>query len=151
MNRTKNVALSLAALLAVGLAVLPAQAEAQSRRWGKGQPAQNRRQWQVKPLIVRVERESNSFRAWFERSDSRRDSNLKRDVQRLDESLERLRSRASDNRPGVGREDLQNALRYAQNIDRRIYRSENRKTNREWSDLRRTLGDLARVYGLRGL
>ncbi|RYG34746.1 hypothetical protein EON81_14710 [bacterium] len=149
MNKTRNTALALVALLAAGLALAPVQAEAQYRRGGKNQGSHNRRQIQIRPLVVRTERESNAFRAWFERSDSRRDSNLKTNVQRLDETLERLRDRATDNRPGVGRDELQKALGYARTIDSRIFRARDRAAVREWNDLRRTLNDLARAYGLR--
>ncbi|CAN5419760.1 hypothetical protein BH11ARM2_BH11ARM2_37860 [soil metagenome] len=146
MNRKRNIALSLVALIATGVAFAPTQADAQSRR-----PAPARQEWRVRPLVVRTERESNAFRDWFERSAWRREAGLKANVQRLDESLERLRAKATDNRPGVGRDELKTALDYGRAINTRISRRNNAKVVREWSDLRRTLNALARMYGLRAL
>lgn len=142
----KTTILTLAALLSAGLALTPNQADAQGMR---RRPAV-RRDWAVRPLVVRTERESNAFRGWFERSAYRKNTNLKRNIQALDENLERLRGEASDSRPGVGRDELNRALGYARVIDRQITpRRKGPIVNREWDDLHRTLNQLARVYGVR--
>lgn len=165
MNVKKNLTLAIAALAVVG-AALPSTASAQvdtrRDRWdrydyrpGRG----DRRDWVVRPLVVRVERESNSFRAWFEKNYDRRrlgrerDNRwLKNEIQGMDEALERLRSRASDSRPGIGREQLEDALNHARRIDDEIGRDrDTRFTLREWDDLRHSLDDLARLYRVRGL
>lgn len=148
MNNAKTLA--LVATLAAGLALLPSDAQAQ--RWRRDRPPVARRDWTVRPLVVATERESNAFRAWFERSRFARERALKRNVQQMDEALERLRLRASDGRAGVGRDELNDALREARVIDRQIApRRQGPAVNREWNDLRRTLNDLARVYGVRGV
>ena len=162
MNRTKTLALSLAAPFVAALALVPIDAVAQVRtrrddgyfRWDR--PA---RDWEVRPAVDRAERQSNAFRAWYE-STYRRDRmgrdprarDFKRDVQRMDEAMERLRRRADDRKPGIGREDLQEALGWATEIDREIGRDrDTRFTYREWQDLRDTLGGLARLYEVRGV
>lgn len=149
MNRTKFLGLALLATVAGGT-LLPADAQAQyGRRPGRSVRSAD---WIVRPLVNRTERESNAFRAWFERSGSRRDGGLKRNVQRLDEALERLRDRASDGRPGVGRPELERALVAARAVDGQIFRGrQGRVTVREWNDLQRTLNDLARLYRIRGV
>lgn len=148
MTKTKIAALTLTVLSVLGAALAPSDASAQRRVYMPRNGV--RRDWTVRPLVVRTERESNAFRAWFERSANRRDSVLIRNVQRLDESLERLRDRASDNRRGAGREELQSALTYARIIDRQMNRGTTRRVVvREWTDLRRTLNDLARLYNVR--
>lgn len=150
----KRTTLTLIAALAAFATFVPATASAQRGGWRNDhrRPAQVGKDWTVRPLVVRTERESNAFRAWFERSGSRRDRNLKDNVQKLDEALERLRSRASDGRPGVGKPELQRALNYARAIDRQINRQrQGRVTVREWNDLQRTLNGLARIYDVRGV
>ena len=147
--KTKTFGLALLVALAAG-ALFPAEARAQSGR--RYRPVPVRQDRAVRPLVVRTERESNAFRAWFARSPYRREKALKRNIQNMDESLERLRSRASDGRPGVGRDELNRALNQARVIDVRIApRRQGYVVNREWNDLRRTLNDLARVYGVRGV
>ncbi len=146
MTRTT---LTLIAAFAAVATLVPSTASAQ-RGWRNDRhPAVARRDWVVRPLVVRTERESNAFRAWFERSSFRRDSGLKRNIQNMDEALERLRSKASDSRPGLGRDELNRALAQARIVDRKVSpRRQGRVANREWNDLRRTLNDLARVYGV---
>ena len=164
MNRTKTLALSLAALFVAGVALAPSDASAQVRTRRDDGYYQDRdyrplRDWQVKPLVDRAERESNSFRAWYE-STYRRDRlgrdprarDFKHDIQRMDEAMERLRRKADDRKPGVGREDLQQALGWATEIDREITRDrDTRFTYREWQDLRDALNGLARLYEVRGV
>jgi hypothetical protein len=161
LNTTRNLAITLAAISVAGVTLLPADANAQFRRRSPEyrRPVPANRDWVVRPLVNDAERESNSFRAWFERNYSRlhlgreRDSRwLKHEIQEMDESMERLRSRADDNRPGIGREDLVDAIAHARKIDGEILRDrDTRFTYREWTDLRRTLNDLARLYDVRGV
>ena len=148
----KSATLTLVAALAALTALMPATASAQ-RRWRNDRhPAVAQRDWVVRPLVVRSERESNAFRAWIERSPFRRDRGLKRSVQRMDENLEKLRSRASDGRPGIGRDELNRALSAARVVDDKIApRRQGVVVNREWNDLRRTLDNLARLYNVRGV
>ena len=162
MNPTRTIALTLAAVFAAGLTLIPTAAQAQFRtRRGDtySRPYPASRDWVVRPSVVRAERESNAFRAWFERNYARlrlrrdRDDRfLKSDVQSMDEAMERLRGRASDGRPGAGRDELQDALGHARTIDREIFRNRDaRFTYREWLDLRDTLNGLARLYDVRGV
>ncbi len=110
-------------------------------------------------LAKRAERESNSFRAWFERNYSRRQLGrerdnrwLKNEIQSLDEAMERVRRKADDRRPARGRGELEDAMDHARRIDRELVFNGDRDTRftvPEWIDLRLTLDRLARVYGVR--
>jgi len=161
LNTTKNLAFTLIAFCVASVTLLPADANAQfRRRWPEyRRPVPTNRDWVVRPLVNDAERESNSFRAWFERNYSRlhlgreRDSRwLKHEIQEMDEAMERLRARADDHRPGIGREDLVDAIAHARRIDSEILRDrDTRFTYREWTDLRRTLNDLARLYNVSGV
>ncbi len=159
MNTTKNLAIALAAISVAGFTLIPTPASAQGWRREYRRPIPVNRDWVVRPLVNDAERESNSFRAWFERDYSRlhlgreRDNRwLKHEIQSMDEAMERLRARADDRRPGIGKEDLIDAIGHARKIDNEIYRDrDTRFTVNEWSDLRRTLNDLARLYNVRGV
>ena len=165
MNRTKTLALSLATLFVGGLVLAPSPASAQVRTRrddGFYQDDYDRRAprvWEVKTSVDRAERQSNSFRAWYEGTYRRdrlgrdpRARDFKHDIQRMDEAMERLRRHADDRKPFAGREDLQEALGFATEIDREITRDrDTRFTYREWTDLRDTLDHLARVYEVRGV
>lgn len=169
MKRTSHFALGLVALLAAGFALAPSSADAQVRtrrddgyyrrsdddfRWDR--PV---RDWEVRPMVDRAERQSNAFRAWYEhiyaKDRLRHDPNardFKRDIQHMDEAMERLRRKADDHRPGIGRNELQDALSWAAEINREIGRDrDTRFTYREWEDLRNTLDDLAHLYQVRGV
>lgn len=155
----KRTTLTLVAALAALVTLVPATASAQFRHRRDPRPMIVRHTWGVRPLVDRAERESNAFRAWFERNYDRRNLGryhdnrwLKGQIQDLDESMERLRSKADDRRPGVGREQLLQALSHARQIDREIRNDrDTRFTVGEWNDLRRTLNDLARLYDVRGV
>ncbi|GEM_PF-3932315 len=115
--------------------------------------------WSVRPLIDTAERQSDAFRAYFESHDARErlgryhdDKYLKRQIQKMDEAFERLRGKADDHRPGLGKGELQKALDHARLVDREIYyASETNRTIREWTEPRGTFNDLARLYGVRGV
>jgi len=167
MNRIHTLA--AIAALAVGLAVLPSDASAQIRtrrdddyRWNR----RDRRDYNIESLARRTERESNSFRDWFEHNYSRgrlgrsRDNRwLKNEIQNMDEALERVRRRADDRHPERGRSDMEDAMDHARRIDRELVTDtvlgglgrdrQTRNTVPEWIDFRRTLDDLARAYGIR--
>lgn len=161
MKNARNLAISLAAVCVASVALLPADANAQfwHRRQEFRHPVPGNRDWVVRPLVNDAERESNSFRAWFEKNYSRehlgrdRDNRwLKHEIQSMDEAMERLRARADDNRPGIGREDLVDAISHARRVDDEILKDrDTRFTYREWADLRRTLNDLARLYEVPGV
>lgn len=174
MNRTKNLTLGLAAAFAAALALAPATASAQidTRRgdYGRGDYGRDRddrpfrwdratRDWEVRPAVDRAERQSNAFRAWYEHIYARehfgRDPgahDYKRDIQRLDQSMERLRRKAGDHRPGIGRDELRDALKWGREVNREIgVDSDSRFTYREWRDLRDTLNTLADMYQVRGI
>lgn len=175
MNWTKNLAFGLTAVFAAALAFAPATASAQidTRRgeYGYGRDRDRERDdrpfrweraardWEVRPSVDRAERQSNAFRAWYERIYSRqhfgRDQgahDYKRDIQRLDRSMERLRHKADDHRPGIGRDELRDALKWGREINREIgIDSDSRFTYREWRDLRDTLNTLADMYQVRGI
>ena len=176
--KTKT-AFALAAAFAAGLALAPADAAAQidTRRDNGGWSNRDRnrdrdvdRDWNwdrdrdrrgasVESLAKRAERESNSFRDWFEdnyrnrRLGRERDNRwLKSEIQNLDEALEHVRSRADDRRPTRGRADMEDALDHARRIDRELIVDNDRDTRftvRPWVELRLTLDRLARVYGVR--
>lgn len=178
MNRKRNIAVALAALIVAGLSLVPADASAQidtrrDGRWSdrdreRDRGRQNDWNWDrdrdrrgssVEALARRAERESNSFRAWFERNYDRRrlgrdhDNRwLKHEIQELDEAMERVRSRADDRRPERGRSQVEDALEHARRIDRELIFDRDRDTRftvPEWIELRMTLDRLARVYGVR--
>lgn len=166
MNRSTPAVLTLAALVAAGLALLPASANAQFRTRRDGDRPHTvvvRNDGDVLRFIARSERQSNAFRSWFERNYKKlrlgkdRDNRwLKGQIQDLDEAMERLRKRTVDGRPmsryGNDREQMQDALNHARNIDREIFRErDTRFTYREWLDLRDTMNDLARLYDLRSV
>ncbi len=163
MNTSKKIALSLATAVVASVALAPATAEAQvyTRRGDAYDRPVPRRggDWVVRPLVDRAERQSNAFRHWYEKTYSRRHlgrdadaRDFKHDIQRLDEAMERVRAKADDHRPGIGRDELRTAIVRAREIDREIGRDrDTRFTYREWSDLRDTLNDLARLYDLRGI
>lgn len=171
MNTKLNLA--LAALLTAALAA-GAAAQVDTRRGGydrrddRGYSRDRDWNWDrdrdrrgnsVEALTKRAERESNSFRAWFERNyDKRRlgrerDNRwLKNEIQNLDEAMERARSRADDRRPERARGAVEKALDSARRIDRELIFDRDRDTRftvPEWVDLRLTLDRLARVYGVR--
>ena len=170
MKYTKNLAIALAALAVAGLSFLPADARAQidTRRDGDRYDRTRPRNWDrdrddrrgpsVETLARRTERASNAFRDWFERQyrDRRlgRDPDgrsLKAEVQGLDEAMERVRRRA-DGDSTRGRHDFEEAMDHARRIDRALVFERDRDTRfttREWIDLRLTLDDLARAYGVR--
>lgn len=158
MNKTKLLGLALAAAF-VGVGILtPADAAAQ-RRYRPSYDRPVRADWKVRPLVDRSERESNAFRKYFESHNAKgrlgryHDNRyLKDQIQGMDEAFERLRSRADDRRPGVGKEQLVDALNHARQIDREIYDArDTKRTIREWNDLRITLNRLADLYDVRGV
>ncbi len=165
MNRTRTFALSLAALFAAGFALTPTDASAQVRTrrddgyYDRGRDDRPVRDWEVRPLVDRAERQSNSFRAWYEHIYAKDRlghdpyaHDFKRDIQHMDEAMERLRRKADDHRPGVGRDELREAIRWGSEIDREVGRNrDTRFTYREWEDLRGTLNDLAHLYDVRGV
>lgn len=70
----------------------------------------------------------------------------------MDEAFEALRAKADDRRPGIGKGELQRALKEARIVDREIdYVPDTPRTIREWNDLRRTLDSLASLYRVRGV
>lgn len=169
MKRIHTLAATVAAL-AVSLAFLPTNASAQVRtrrddyRWNRRD--RDRRDYDIESLARRTERESNSFRDWFERNYSRRrlgrerDNRwLKNEIQEMDEALERVRRRADNRHPERGRSDMQDAMEHARRIDRELVVDgvlggvgrdrDTRFTVPEWIDFRRTLDDLARAYDVR--
>lgn len=178
MKRIHTLAATIAAL-AIGFTLLPSDASAQIRtrrdddRWDQRDRdrdrdrGRDRRNYNIESLARRTERESNSFRDWFERNNSRRRMGrsqdnrwLKNEIQNLDEALERVRRKADDRRPERGRSDMQDAMEHARRIDRELVVGgvlggvlgrdrDTRYTVQEWVDFRRTLDDLARAYGVR--
>lgn len=164
MNTFKHRVLTLAALVAASLALAPSRADAQvdtrrRDRYERPLPPRDRRDWVVRPSVDRAERQSNGFRAWFENVYAHRHlghdpeaRDFKHEVQHLDEAMERLRSRADDHRPGIGRGELQDAIGHGRTVDRMIL--DDRRTRFAydgWADLRATLNELARLYDVRGI
>lgn len=166
MNRTQKTVFSLAAALAVAAVMAPSFASAQvnTRRDDYRRDRDDRgdrRDYRgsIESLARRTERDSNSFRAWFERNYSRRrlgrerDNRwLKHEIQELDEAMERVRAKADDRNRDRGRRDFENAMDHARRIDRELIFDNDRDTRftvPEWIDFRRTLDDLARAWGVR--
>ena len=168
--RKDTLAILVAALVAIA-AIAPQDAASQidTRRdtrnsrdrdrdwnWDRDRDARGR---SIESLAKRTERESNAFRAWFERNyDARRlgrsrDNRwLKNEIQNLDEAMERVRRRADDRRPDRGRKDFEDAMGHARRVDRELIFDNDRDTrftNRPWVELRLTLDRLARVYNVR--
>ena len=178
MTFFKNLAVVVAVVASSALALLPADASAQvSTRRGDYAPPRSDRdrdrgrrdEWDrrddrdrrgpsVESLAKRTERESNSFRDWFERQYRQRrlgrdrDNRwLKDEVQNLDEAMERVRHRADGN-SNRGRNDFEDAMAHARRIDRALVLEHDRDTRftiREWIEFRLTLDSLARAYGVR--
>ena len=96
--------------------------------------------------VTYAERTVNDFRADYEKRKGD-PLDIKRDVQRLDETMERLRSEA-EHFGGVtlrGSDLMRDALRYEDHIDRR-FRDGDDGMARDWNDVRRLLDRLARTY-----
>ena len=157
MKTKASLGIAVLATLIAGVALAPTDAQAQFWRprhrvmYGAG--------WTVRPLVDTTERQSNAFRDFFEHhvADGRMgryhdNQFLKAQIQRMDEAFERLRAKADDHQPGIGVEDLRQALNHARTVDREIYfAGDNNRTIREWSDLRVSLNQLADLYQVRGL
>lgn len=197
--------LAVAALTTILAA--PAVSEAQYRQNRRYDQRYDRRNDnQVERLVVHAERESNQFRALFERHwDNRRERDWSRDwdrdwsrgrrdrldvlgrgngnnryergggdwdsnfrysrryspkdsVQRLDEALERLRHAVTRDRRDrnwndyrVGRDEMMEVVRAADNVDFYFGRSRgyNSALDREWAQVRRSVDALARFYNVR--
>lgn len=154
MKTKESLGLAVLATLLVGATLTPTDAQAQFRRRHAAH-----RDWVVRPLVDTAERQSNAFRAYFESHDSsgrlgrfHDNQYLKQQIQGMDEAFERLRSKADDRQPGVGKPDLLEAIRYGRLVNREVYYApDTRKTIREWNDLRVTLNSLANLYGVRGI
>lgn len=154
----KNARILLAAFVVVGALAAPVSANAQWRN-GRGN-----RQWDrparvsnVRFLVDRAERESNSFRSDFERTYDRRDldrydrgNDARRAIQRLDESFERLRREVDDRNPARGRDEAQDVVRYAREVERLFDRNRgfHRTVTGDWERLRATVNQIARAYNL---
>lgn len=164
MKKTKSLALTLAALIAAGLALAPSDAHAQfdtrrgdARDGDRRSRDQDRRGRDPRDLVYDAERQSNAFRDWFEHNYKKRrlgrdhDNRwLKGEIQGLDETMERLRARVNDR--DRSRDLVQDAMEHARRIDRELILDNDRDTRfsvREWVDLRITLDGLARAYGVR--
>lgn len=159
MNQNKSLVFTLAAVFAASLALAPASALAQFRTRRDDGYRDDRRddRRDLRGLVVDAERQSNAFRAWFERNYDRRrlgrehDNRwLKGEIQDLDETMERLRGRAGDR--DRARDLVGEAMDHARRIDRELVLGGDRDTRftvREWVDLRLTLDSLARAYNVR--
>ncbi|AIE84152.1 hypothetical protein [Fimbriimonas ginsengisoli] len=152
----KNFRTALAVVVVAGAVAAPISANAQFRG---GWWNEHRRvvAWHVRDLVDRTERESNSLRATFERDFDRYDldrynraDRAKDRIQRLDESLERLRRIADDRTPRAGREEMREVLSRARVVDEIFERNHgiHRLVRGQWARLRRDLNELARLYDL---
>jgi hypothetical protein len=155
----KNARILLAAFVVVGAVAAPIAAEAQWRNNGRYDRQWNRvpRTSSIRALVDRAERESNSFRADFERTYDRRDLNrygrgddARRAIQRLDESFERLRSEVDDRNPRRGRDEAQAVVRYAREVERLFDRNRgfHSTVRGDWNRLRASINLIARYYDL---
>lgn len=152
----KNVRILLATMLVAGAIVTPVAAQAQWRNHGRAW-ARPVRVSGIRGFIDVAERESNSFRANFERLYDRRDldryrsaSQAKRSIQELDESFERLRAEVDDRNPRRGRDEAAAMLREAQDVQNLFERNRGFHTTVAggWQRLRLAINDIARFYDL---
>lgn len=176
MKKIFDTRLLIAALSIVGCTAAPVIGQAQyrntdvrysqDRRWDgnwQNRRPQPNRQWRavdIKSLADRAERTSNSLRAAFERDFRRYDldrldpaENAKAKIQRMDENMERFRRAVDSRRPWSGRDELQRAISYAQDV-RQLFARHPRihETIRgHWSRLRDDLNRLADIYNIQGV
>ena len=114
--------------------------------------------WRVKTRVAQAEKASNTFRSIFEREMGdygwgklKFGADAKLKVRRLDESMERLRRQADDNRPMKGRDEMVAVVSRARAVDA-VFRAHPEiagTTRPRWARLRTQLNGLARSYELR--
>ena len=111
--------------------------------------------WRIQARVVRTERLSNTLRNGFEReirdygwAKLKAGTEARLRVKRLDESLERLRSEASDKRPLRGRDTMAVTVARAREVDT-IFRRHPEFSSSErlrWRRLKAEINALARTY-----
>lgn len=135
----------LAAVAFCGCFAAPMSAQAQNR-WNPND---------VRDMIDRTERESNTLRHTFEKDFDRyqlgpinRAERAKDRIQKLDESFERLRFVADEASPRHGRKPMRDIVRYGNDVNRIFLRHpEIRETVRgQWWSLRDDINALARIF-----
>jgi hypothetical protein len=143
----------------------------QDRRGNQNNRWRNNTNRALKNLVDHAERASNEFRDDFEHQYRGRDrgrnwqrtdygywgSDLKSDIQRMDEAFEKLRRDVdrSDTRDGSARRSMDAVVRYARQIDREMgrgfgnYRGNDRNLSSDWRSLKGMIDDLSREFGMR--
>ncbi len=114
----------------------------------------------AKDFIRNVERESNDFRATYEKryktmfvSNWRRTDESKVAVQNLDKALEKVYKRSVNEKPRYIRDDVIIVLKRARELDRMFVNPDRvlATMDDDWHDLKAAINDLARMYELQGL
>ena len=130
MLNFKSLSTMVATVALCGVVVAPSFA--QTRNSQQNRYRYNQRTWQIRSLVDAAERTSNAFRDAVEKRDRNTNSrnrdigssrerffdDLTPAVQRLDEALERLRRVADNNRPRAGRDEMEEVLTRAREVDK---------------------------------
>jgi hypothetical protein len=111
---------------------------------------------QVKDLLSRIDKRTDTFRSSFDRAidrnpinGSRAEEQINQAMKDFEQSTDRLRDRVNDRQSGIA--DVEEVLSRAWLIDSFMMRSQLDATaERDWQDLRRDLDELAGVYGVTG-
>ena len=110
---------------------------------------------QVKDLLKRIEKETDSFRANLKQAldrsridGNRKEDNINQFVKDFEQATDRLRDRVNDRRSDAA--DVEDVLSRASFIDSFLQRNQlSTHVEPAWQNLRRDLDDLARAYGVR--
>jgi len=136
------VALAAALALASGNTALAAQ-----------QPTRSSDQ-QVKDLLSRIDKRTDTFRSSFDRAidrnpinGSRAEEQINQSVEDLEQATDRLRDRVNDHQSATA--DAEEVLNRASLIDTFMRRNQlDASAEDDWQDLRQDLDQLAHVYGV---
>ena len=137
------------------LAVLLALASASVAVAAQQRPTRSSDQ-QVKDLLTRIDKRTDTFRSSFNRAidrnpinGSREEDQINQSVKDFEQATDRLRDRVNDRESGTA--DVEEVLSHASLIDSFMARNQlDASAERDWEDLRRDLDDLAGVYGVTG-
>jgi hypothetical protein len=125
-----------------------------SVRWGRSRASGHPGDVEIAQLLVRLDRQTAQFRYGlggtlerFRLAGTRQEDQVERDLQRLAESILRLRERFDARRAGAG--DVRQVVSRAQTVDRfvRRWRLDGR-SERTWNSVRNDLERLSEIYGV---
>lgn len=109
---------------------------------------------QLKNLVSRIEKNTDTFRASLDRAldrsridGNRKEDNINQVLKDFEQATDRLRNRVNDRRSTAA--DVEDVLARASFIDSFLLRNQlNTDAGPAWQNLRRDLDDLARAYGV---